>query len=449
VFLRLPSVLGGAFLVLGAAFLAGYRGGRKEALLAAAMTAVAPIVFWQGQFLQIDAMFSALVLWALICQIMATEDPQNRERWVWAFQLLLVLAILTKGPLAVVLTGLFALLRAVLDRSWQPILRLRPIRGIFVFLLLVLPWYFMAVRAAGTTYAYDLIVHQNFNRFFEAFDHIQPWWFFLESIWGDFAPWTLPALVAAGYLYKSRELASRAELLFAAQITAAIFLFLSISESKQGKYLLMVYPLAAVLTAAALVRADREKGPVWVFFRGYGLFVGAVLAVAAFVLPAKALAKYPSFSHLAPYVTYPFLLGAIAIAVVWFWKRHEAAPAFLAIALTLGVAEAVVSRTVFSAIDVLKTGRPLYERIKPGFSNGEPLAYYGRPYRCYPILILERTTAHVWTETDLLNFLVQTPGAKVLVDESESRKWQHPSLKRLRVLDRQPVGGDIAQLLGP
>ncbi|MGZ5382243.1 MAG: ArnT family glycosyltransferase, partial [Thermoanaerobaculia bacterium] len=58
---RLPSVLAGAALVFCAAFFAGRRGGDREALVAGAATAVAPIVFWQAQYVQVDALFSCFL----------------------------------------------------------------------------------------------------------------------------------------------------------------------------------------------------------------------------------------------------------------------------------------------------------------------------------------------------------------------------------------------------
>ena len=63
---RVPSALAAAVLVFGAAALAGRRGGEKEALLAGAATAVAPIVFWQGQYVQVDAVFSCLLMLSLL-----------------------------------------------------------------------------------------------------------------------------------------------------------------------------------------------------------------------------------------------------------------------------------------------------------------------------------------------------------------------------------------------
>src|SRR5207249_3738448 len=99
-----------------------------------------------------------------------------------AFHLLVPLAVLTKGPLAVALVGLVVVVRAVARRSWEPILALRPVRAALLFLIVVVPWFAAAARAGGPDYAYGLIVKQNWERFFHAFDHIQPWWYYLESI---------------------------------------------------------------------------------------------------------------------------------------------------------------------------------------------------------------------------------------------------------------------------
>ena len=444
---RVPSALGAAGLVFGAAAVAGRRGGRREAALAGAMTATASIVFWQGQFLQIDAMFSALVFAALCAQLMVEEDRVRPERWVWAFHILLPLAVLTKGPLALVLTGLVALVRAVWKRSLSPILDLAPIRGAAIFVAIVVPWYVLASRAGGPAYTYDLIVNQNWNRFFTAFDHIQPWWFYLESIWGDFSPWTVLAIAAPFVLAASGLFAARPELLFSMQVVGAVFIFLSSSESKQGKYLLVVYPFAAVLAAAAVVALERRgrTGLRWV--RRYLLLCAAVVFGAGAALVPVAVRRAPAFRELAPLIAIPLVLGGAGTAIVLFRRRKEAAPAVLALAAGLGATEACAALAIFPAIDSLKTGRPFYERIAPVVRGDRPLAYFGGTYRCYPILVLRRRTEHFRKEADLAAWLQRTPAGYVLADESESRSWTDPLLKGLKVVDRQPVGGDTAQLL--
>ncbi|MEO8586999.1 MAG: phospholipid carrier-dependent glycosyltransferase [Acidobacteriota bacterium] len=461
---RLPSIFAGAAMVFAAASFAGRRGGAREALVAGAVTAVTPIVFWQAQYLQVDALFSCLLMLAFLSLYFVEEkegkdflegEEGNRpraNRWLWVLRVALAAAVLTKGPLAIVLAGLVVLARCAMRRSWGPLAATRPLLSSLVFLLLVVPWYFFAARAGGPVYAYDLVVNQNWNRFFVAFDHIQPWWFYFESIWSDFFPWTVLAVAGAVVLGRAGTYRSRPDLAFAATVSAVCFVFLSTSEAKQGKYLLVAYPFAAVLVAAFAVEAERRAvegaraalGAV----RGWVATVAIILLAAAGVLSWASRRYAPAQTGLVPFVAMPLALGATVTLVVLARRRREAVPALLALAAALAAVEAAAGAVVFPAIDVLKTGRPFYERLRPRVAHGEPLAYFGGTYRCYPILVLRRKTEHFQTDAALADWVATTPGALVLADESELQYWKDPRLAELRVLDRQRVGGDEAMLLG-
>jgi 4-amino-4-deoxy-L-arabinose transferase-like glycosyltransferase len=360
----------------------------------------------------------------------------------------LALAVLTKGPLAVVLVGLVVLARCATARSLLLVRRLQPIRSTFFFLLLVLPWYFFAARAGGPAYAYDLVVNQNWNRFFQAFDHIQPWSFYFESMWSDFFPWTALALAAPLVLAPRGLFRERPELGFSATVAAVCFVFLSASQAKQGKYLLVAYPFAAVLVAALVGAADcarGSRGAVRSYVKGYVGLVAGLLLAAAFALGPVVSRPAPGFSSLVPLVAVPLGVGAAGTLVVLF-RRRAALPAVLALATAVAAGEAAAGVVVLPALDVLKTGRPFYERIAPRVA-GRPLAYFGATYRCYAILVLRRRTEHFRTDRDLADWLERTPGALVLADESERQYWKDDRLRRLEVLDRQRVGGDVAELL--
>ena len=461
---RLPSVLAGAALVFGAAWFAGRRGGEREALVAGAATAVAPIVFWQAQYLQVDALFSCLLMLALVSLYLLEEgkredflDGEEKKSsvpgpWLWVLRLSLAAAVLTKGPLAVVIAGLVVLTRCAMRRSWAPLAATRPFLSSLAFLFLVVPWYFFAARAGGPAYAYDLVVNQNWNRFFTAFDHIQPWWFYFESIWEDFFPWTALALASAVVLGRAASFRARPELGFSATVSAVCFVFLSTSQAKQGKYLLVAYPFAAVLVAALAAEAERlaadGRRAALRAVRGWLAAVAILLLAAAGALFPASHRYAPEQSGLVPYVAIPLALGAAVTLALLAGRRREAVPALLALAAALAAGEAAVGAVVFPAIDVLKTGRPFYERLRPLVSHGEPLAYFGGTYRCYPILVLKRKTEHFRTDAALAEWLERTPGALVLADESERQYWTDPRLATLRVLDRQRVGGDEALLLG-
>src|SRR5512140_3402084 len=190
--------------------------------------------------------------------------------------------------------------RRPLRRSWGPLLATHPIRSIFVFFALVLPWYFFATRAGGPVYSYDLVVNQNWNRFFQAFDHIQPWWFYFESVWGDFFPWTALALTAPLVLAPRGLFRERPELGFSATAAAVCFVFLSTSQAKQGKYLLVAYPFAAVLVAAFVAAADRPRpgDPPRAYVRGYVGLVAGLLLAATLALGPVVRRRAPEFSGL-------------------------------------------------------------------------------------------------------------------------------------------------------
>ena len=167
----------------------------------------------------------------------------------------------------------------------------------------------------------------------------------------------------------------------------------------------------------------------------------------AVALSPVARSRAPEYALLAPYLAIPLAVGALGTTLV-LWRRKGATPSVLALAATLGAAEAIAALVVFPAIDERKTGRPFYERIRPRVSRGEPLAYFGETYRCYPILVLRRKTEHFRSEEPLARWVERTPGALVLADASERQHWTLPTLKALLVVDRQPVGGDEALLLG-
>ena len=450
---RLPSALAAGAMVFAAAWLAGRGGNRGEALLAGGATATAPVVWWQGQFLQIDALFAALVVWGYVAEWGVWNDRERAGRWRTALHLLIAAGILAKGPLTLVLLGLVAFVECARARSARPILDLAPARGALVVALLVVPWYVAASLHGGRDYAYDLVVNQNWNRFFRAFDHIQPWWFYAESVIVDFEPWTLPALAAPFVAARAGLFRQRSDLRLAATVIVTSFVFLSISQSKQGKYLLMAYPFAAVLLAAAVGSAEREgrEGGSTIrlrLFRGYAIFVGLALFVAAVLLPTRSARRFPSYAGLAPWVAVPLALGGAGVVAVALARRREAIPAFLALAAALAAGEASVAAAVFPAVDVRKTGRVFYERISPRFAHGEPLAYYGDPYRCYPILVLRRKTAHPRSEKELAAWLRSEPRGMVLVTEDHLGKWEDPLLRGLVVVDRSPVGQGDVILLG-
>jgi hypothetical protein len=252
-------------------------------------------------------------------------------------------------------------------------------------------------------------------------------------------------------LGRARVFRAREDLSFAATVVAVSFVFLSISQAKQGKYLLVAYPFAAVLVAALAVEAERRaaegRRAVLQSVRGWIAITAILLLIASGALLPAVERFAPGEAGLAPFVVIPIVLGAFGTLVI-LARRRGAVPGVLALAATMAVGELAAGLVVFPGVDVLKTGKPFYERLRPRVAHGEPLAYFGGTYRSYPILVLRRFTEHFKTDRALADWVERTPGALVLVDESEREHWTDERLSSLVVLDRQRVGGDTALLLG-
>lgn len=294
--LRVPSVAGSI------AFLFAFRAWAKRFLqrdvadLAALILCATPLWFWQSQFIQIDLVFSAMLAWAwlswlgayLLLRGHAGGSQEEHRGWFSAFYFWLGLAVLAKGPLAIVLSAPLLMAFLLWQKDLKALKEISLPKGIGILVLVVLPWYALAVWKGGQHYAYELIVLQNFKRATQAWDHIQPWWKYGEYLLGDFYPWVLLLPALAFFLRGSG--AHRSPIVrFLLLAFLAPLLFLSWSMSKQGKYLLVVYPFLALLLAGMLQPIHVEGVSVSRIRR-----LGGLLAAGLWI-PALALAALAFF----------------------------------------------------------------------------------------------------------------------------------------------------------
>ncbi len=294
--LRVPSVAGSI------AFLFAFRTWAKRFLqadvadLATMILCATPLWFWQSQYIQIDLVFSAMLAWAwlswlagylLLRGLAEGSHGEHRDRFS-AFYFWMGLAVLAKGPLAIVLSVPLLLAFLLWQKDLKALKEIALLKGIGILLLLVLPLYALAAWKGGHHYAYELIILQNFKRATQAWDHIQPWWKYGEYLLGDFYPWVLLLPALAFFLRGSG--AHRSPIVrFLLLAFLVPLLCLSWSMSKQGKVLLMVYPFLALLLAGMLQPIHVEGVSVARIRR-----LGGILACGLWI-PALALVALAFF----------------------------------------------------------------------------------------------------------------------------------------------------------
>lgn len=258
-------------------------------LAAALAFALSPLMLLWGRTPVSDALFSALVTLTLLS--LWRRYAAGGGPW-WPAWALLGAAVLTKGPVAVVLVALALGLFGWLQGDPATLLRhLKPGRGLLLTSLVALPWYGLALASEGRPFWDSFFGYHNLQRFTSVVNHhLQPWWFFgpvllVASL--PFSPLLLLGLAkAVGPLRWGRWPAAPVPApvslgRFCACWLLAVLLFFTAASTKLPSYWLPAVPAAAVLMACAAGANGRSDRWAWRFT----LLLTALISGAFFAGP--------------------------------------------------------------------------------------------------------------------------------------------------------------------
>jgi 4-amino-4-deoxy-L-arabinose transferase-like glycosyltransferase len=237
-----------------------------------------------GRSASTDMPLTAFLSAALATFAVAILHP-GPARWkLWAGYVCLGLAILAKGPVALILAGGIVFAFWCLDERGGSIRAIRPVTGMFLALAVALPWYWLAFRQNGFSFIAVFFINHNFARYVtDVHHHAQPFYYYIPVLAGLAFPWTgwLPILwpkSIRAFFRGWREWDRRAMFL-GCWIVFPLFFF-SFSGSKLAGYVLpLLVPLALLLgsrVAEMLEGAARpSRATAWIH-----LIVCAAVAVA-------------------------------------------------------------------------------------------------------------------------------------------------------------------------
>ncbi|MBN4001783.1 glycosyltransferase family 39 protein [Nostoc sp. LPT] len=179
------------------------------------------------------------------------------NKWYLAFYVLIAGAILTKGPVGIVLPGLIVAAFLLYVGKVREVLReMHLLVGILIILALSVPWYALVIWRNGWNYINSFFGYHNLERFTEVVNgHSAPWYFYLLVVLLGFAPYSvyLPASIIRLKFWQRSHWRSLERFqqfgLFAWFWFASIFAFFSIAVTKLPSYVLPLMPAAAILVA--------------------------------------------------------------------------------------------------------------------------------------------------------------------------------------------------------
>lgn len=299
---RLVPALSAVALIATVLWLGRRLAGSEVGRVAALLLTVSPALAALARYAILDMLFTAFLFGG--AALLTVAALRMRPHLQYGGYVLIALAVLTKGPLALALIGLtFLVAIAVSSDARRALLALRWRTGLLLIIVIAAPWFaYMWVRF-GELFVQGYVLNENLLLFSRPPYANQPGWtFYLQIVVLGMLPWT-PILL--GRLYdRVREATQRRGQSDAFETllwvwTGVIIAFFSASQFKLDHYVFPAAPALCLIVglawrdAMAFPTDERHRG-VRFGFRLVGpvLMLGGlalvVLFVTRFALPAVA-----------------------------------------------------------------------------------------------------------------------------------------------------------------
>jgi 4-amino-4-deoxy-L-arabinose transferase-like glycosyltransferase len=283
---RIPAALGGLGLVLTTYEFGKTFYDRQTGFLAAIMLATSSRVFWESRFLRLDTVLAFFLLLGFFFFMKALLKKGGKAFFLLSYACF-ALAMLTKGPIGIVLPGLAILSFIAISGRWRELRDMRLVSGAVLVIALIAPWLLTLHLRNEDQWLHDFIwIHNVQNYALEPIGHIRPFYYYFLNLPPDFLPWTvlLPGAVIFYYPWMDR-LKNPASLSLACWFVA-IFVFFSFSKSKIAYYLLPLLPAVALFAAnylKELISGEILRGAHWrctgalLYILAASLFFGGIV----------------------------------------------------------------------------------------------------------------------------------------------------------------------------
>ena len=427
---RLPSALAAVGLLALVRWMASRTFGRTTGNDAALMLATMPLTFALASVGLFDMVFSALLWGAIACFMMAAV---HQRRWMeplgWA---LLVPAVLTKGPVALVLIALVGVALAARAATRPLIAPLHWASGLLLVVLLASPWFVYMARAFPQRFVRDYLLAGNlwYVTAPEVFSRRHSdLGFYLRTISGALFPWSLLAIGRGVDVIRAwrrgTPIAIEEQALWI--WTLVVVGFFTVARFKLDTYVFPVAPALAMLAA----RGWQEAGTASTASRGSryaAIAVGVVLVAAAAILGATLF-------RINLGLTWSALLLPIVLAAGGTWligalvRRSGALPR---------TSHGLVIVLLCAYATIIGVGYPVLERARPSAVLGRWIRHHTLPSAKLGLLGLtdwrasvryysDREVIELADDADLHAFFSQWPDAFVLMrrSEYEARRDRH------------------------
>ena len=376
--LRVPVLVAGVASTCFTYLLVRSHDGRDRAISACVLFVTTYLVWWTSRCAQMDSfVLSTTIIVVYLLTGVLDRGSAPKRSWLLAGGVA-GLGFLAKGPVTVVVPALILVCYALWTR--KPLRRLTSgaMAGMVAFIAVAAPWY-LTLALSGHAEALDeVLLRQNFERYVAAWDHDQPWWYYLKYVWIIFAPWSwlLPVAAAVNLDRRySRDL-KPPPLAWIGLLVPLIFF--SLADSKRAPYLLPAAPFVAWLGAVVTDhlrqrRLHRREAAATLVVCGSlgGVLLASAIYLVTFRGPGADLPAGLSLTITSSW------LGVVGLAIVLAALARPVRPQTHAV-LAAGVASVylLLALWVSPALNSVKSARGFVEQTGRVVANASPIYSY-------------------------------------------------------------------------
>ncbi len=386
---RLPVALLAMLTVLTCGFFAAKRWRDRTGLLTIVVLASTPLFFVYGRAASTDM---PLVCFFTLAMLAALQATSGRGAWLLLSGTFLALAVLAKGPVALVLfAGIWgSYLILTLRLPWRLI---HGLAAIACLLLLAVPWFYLVWLENGYNFVATFWLNHHVARFLTSIHHhSQPFWYYLPVLLVGFFPWIafLGSALRRVYRQGAHFLFEPSTELVLWLWTLVPLLFFSASSSKLAGYILPILPPLALLVAKewdGFVSGDLFSVPA---LRTQLALANALALILGMTLLFGIPLVYGSRS-IGGLLAAPVLLGAIASHLEF--RRRRASSVFGWLAASTLLLAGLAFWQASPLIGGFHSAKDLSLQASEYISKNEPLVFYRyfhhtalyyTDYRCTP-----------------------------------------------------------------
>lgn len=281
--------------------------------------------FLYSRTIKTDMMLTAFILAALYTFYVGyTSDAQKRRIYFILFYVSVALAILTKGPLGLILPLLIIFVYLLGKKELAFFRHMHWLMGVSIIGVIIGPWVVLMSQRIGL----DTVIKNAFSESVvrystEEYGHKQPFYFFLPELIKGFLPYSVFFPATFVYLFSKKVERKHGDRWWLSAWFFTIFVFMSISRCKSARYILPLYPALALMIGGMWSRlSENETNNVYLkkWTKCTLAIVLGIILVASIGFPVYTFTHY---TKLLPVSIGVGILFSAGIVCRFFIKRLQ------------------------------------------------------------------------------------------------------------------------------